>query len=316
SIMKPFTASLAIENRAVQINSKVFCENGRWYYGGRPLRDTHGHGDLTVAEILQKSSNIGAAKLAVKIGEQKLYDGLHEFGFGQRSRLGFLNSAQKELSFIGETPGMFKNVRSWDKVTVTRMAIGQGLTVTVLQLAQAWGALANHGTMMHLYLVDRVVYANNEMQCSVPQEMSQPVSPETADAVTQALKLVTQKGGTGGRAAVPGYYVAGKTGTGQQWVSADKSKGIRGHYSNYDYFSSFIGYVPADNPEFVLLVCADRPKAKYARLNNGGYVSAPTFREIARRTLEYLRVPKDYDPDMHDKKLTPTYYRRNTTASQ
>lgn len=287
SVMKCFSLSCAIEKRVVTLNSTFFCEQGRWRYGGKILRDVHGYGELTVAQILQKSSNIGTAKVSMEVGEEAMYNGLRQFRFGQPTRIGFYPEIGDPRYFSSEASGTFHPLTAWGKLSITRIPIGQGLNCTALQLLQAGQALANHGVIMQLQLIDRVEYPDGTCIRAVPRAKGTAIYPETAQIMTQALKLVTRKGGTGTRAAAPGYDVAGKTGTAQMWIRDNKELGIKGHYSENENFSSFIGYAPADNPRFVLLVSAENPKGP---ARTGGAVSAAPFGRIAKRTLEYLQI--------------------------
>ncbi|MFA6930144.1 MAG: penicillin-binding protein 2 [Lentisphaeria bacterium] len=294
SIMKGISVSCALENRVANLNSMYYCEQGHWRYGGRSLRDTHNYSELTVAEIVQKSSNIGVAKIALDMGEEMLYKGLASFQFGKSSGLGFYPADDPPRVFGNESPGLFKNLKSWDTLTVTRMPIGQGISATPWQVLQAWSSLANGGVMMQPYIVDRIIYPDGKVVYSVPRVKAVPLSRETTSLITKALKMVTVKGGTGTRAAVDGYEVAGKTGTAQIWVNSDPIKKIKGHYSNTMYFASFIGFVPADHPAFILLISAEYPKGPY---RTGGMVCAPAFKRIAKRSLEYLQVPPTIPSD-------------------
>lgn len=288
SIMKGISVSCAMENRVVRLNSMYYCEQGHWRYGGRTLRDTHNYAEMTVAQIIQKSSNIGAAKIALDMGEEMLYKGLASFGFGKPTGLGFYPAEQPPRIFANESPGMFKNLKSWDTLTVTRMPIGQGISATPWQILQAWSSLANGGVMMQPYIVDRIAFPDGKIVHSVPKVKAVPLSRETTTLITEALKMVTEQGGTGTRAAVEGYTVAGKTGTAQIWVNGDPEKKIKGHYSNSKHFSSFIGFAPAENPAFILLISAEYPKGPF---RTGGMVCGSTFKRIAKRTLEYLQIP-------------------------
>lgn len=288
SIMKGVSLSCALENRVVRLNSMYYCEQGHWRYGGRALRDTHNYAEMTVAQIIQKSSNIGTAKIALDMGEEMLYKGLASFGFGKPTGLGFYPADQPSRIFANESPGLFKNLKSWDTLTVTRMPIGQGISATPWQILQAWSSLANGGVMMQPYIVDRIAYPDGKVVHSVPRVKGIPLSRETATLITEALKMVTEQGGTGTRAAVEGYSVAGKTGTAQIWENGDPEKKIKGHYSNRKHYASFIGFAPAENPAFILLISAEYPKGPF---RTGGMVCAPAFKRISKRTLEYLQIP-------------------------
>ena len=290
SIMKPVSLCAVLGSRQATLDTPIDCEKGVWKYCGIPLHDSHACGMLTFAEVIQQSSNIGTAKFAVNLGGEAMYRHLRQFGLGERTGLGFYPEGEAPTVFRREDRGRFAEYRHWDKLSITRFPIGQGLRVTPMQILQMWSALANRGVMMQPYIVDRVRHADGRLVCSVPTVKGRPISPEVAEQMTEALKLVTEKEGTGRRAAVPGFAVAGKTGTAQLWINADKEKGILGHYSTKEYFASFIGFVPADQPRFLLLVSIDNPKQG---AHSGGAAAAPVFQRIAARTLEYMQVPGD-----------------------
>ncbi len=271
SVMKCVAVAGAIDYGVVDLDTVYDCEEGYWVYCRRPLRDSgHAYGKLSVWEIIQKSSNIGAAKIALDMGETRLFQTLYRFGFGRSTGLGFPN----------EAPGIFRPLRKWDGLSITRFPIGQGILVTPLQLVQSYCALANNGVMMQLYVVDRIVTPETGLveNCH-PKIKHRTIRPETAGKIVSAMKLVTQEGGTALQAAVPGYEVAGKTGTAQKVVD--------GQYSRRKFISNFIGFVPAEAPAFVLLVVADEPTRNGYY---GGTVAAPVFSRIAEKTLRYLQV--------------------------
>lgn len=270
STMKCIAIAGAVDYGTVTMDSVIDCEGGYWHYGGRPLRDTHGHGMLTVSDVIQKSSNIGTAKIALAMGEQGLYQTLRRFGFGERTGL--------ELTH--ESPGILRPLDQWDRLSITRFPIGQGVSVTPLQMVQAYCALANRGQMIQLRLAEYVTDPDgNVMTRFEPRSRGWAARPRAVAAVVEAMKRVTETGGTARRAAVDGYDVAGKTGTSQKLID--------GSYSGHDkYIASFIGFAPADDPAFVLLVVADEPNGAYY----GGTVCGPTFRRIAEQTLRYLHV--------------------------
>ncbi|MCH2174355.1 MAG: penicillin-binding protein 2 [Lentisphaeria bacterium] len=271
STMKPIAITGAIQAGLMDINTHFYCEKGIWWYGGRPLKDAgHHYEDLTVHEIIQKSSNIGTAKIALAMGENRLYQTLRRFGFGERVDLGLPH----------ESRGIFRKVPQWDKLSITRFPIGQGIAVTPVQMLQAYCALANDGRMMKLQLVDRIIAPNGNVVQSFKPEMKQQVSsPRVIQQVVNAMKTVTEEGGTARQARVQNYNVAGKTGTSQKWINGS----YEGHGK---YISSFIGFVPAEDPAFVLLVVADEPKGKFY----GGSVCGPTFSRIAEQSLRYLNI--------------------------
>lgn len=269
SVVKPLAVSGAIDYGAVTLDTRFDCEQGNWFFCGRSLRDSgHRFGILTVAEILQHSSNIGAAKIALEMGEGRLYQTLRRYGFGQPTGIELQREAR----------GIFRPLAEWDGLSISRFPIGQGVLLTPLQLVQTYAALANDGIMMQPYLVDRIRHPAGGVERTEPSPKRRVVRPPAARRVVEALKRVPTAEGTAPKAAIPGYEVAGKTGTAQKWVD--------GGYSRKHFVSTFIGFVPAESPAFVLMVTVDDPdreKGYYA-----GTVAAPTFRRIAKRTLRYL----------------------------
>lgn len=273
SIAKSIAVAGALDNRIVTPQSTFFCENGQWFYGGKRLTDTHKYANMTVSDIIKVSSNIGTAKIALLMGEKMVYDTFTSFGFGERSG----------LPLRPESRCVLRHYKKWDKLTVTRVPIGYSINVTPVQMARAYCALANHGKLPKLRLVDRIEDPATGEIYQLPMEQPRQIfrRPQTAYEITQMLKKVTGPGGTARQAAIPGYQVAGKTGTSR------KSMGRLGYSSKY--FASFVGYVPADNPAFVLLVTTDEPKGS----SYGGTVSGPIFRKIAQRALNYMKIPPD-----------------------
>ncbi len=270
SSMKPLVIAGALDIGVIKPWTKFFCENGAWLYGGKILHDTHPYADMSVAQIIQKSSNIGTAKISLSLPKRYLYWLLRAYGFGQETG----------IPFKPEATGILRDLSKWDKLSPTRFPIGQGVLVTPLQLVSAYSVLANGGTRMRLRIVDRIMDPETKAVYKVPVKKLNTVLKhrKAAREVVQMMKLVTERGGTATRAAIPGYDVAGKTGTTQKWVD--------GAYSHSKYFATFIGFVPADDPAFVLLVTADEPKGSIY----GGVVSAPAFKDIALKTLRYLDI--------------------------
>ncbi len=299
STMKAIAISGALDLGVVKPNDKFDCEKGIWYYMGKPLHDAgHAFYDLTVTQILQKSSNIGTAKIAIKMGKQNLYNVFKRFGLGTRTG----------VNLQGETRGILRDVNKWDSLSISRFPIGQGVSVSPLQLTRAYCALANGGRLVQLRVIDRIENTNNKQISKVPIAPTTNVfrNRKTHKQIIEMMKLVTQEGGTAKQAAIPGYYVAGKTGTSQKWINTkyvkDENEKIlkdkrgrkiikeRGHYSHKKYFASFIGFAPADNPKFVLFLTADEPKRKHY----GGVVVGPSFRKIGEKTLKYFNTKRDY----------------------
>jgi cell division protein FtsI/penicillin-binding protein 2 len=261
----------ALNEGKVDAASTIFCENGRFAYGGRTLKDHNGHGYLTVRDIMIKSSNIGCAKLAMLMGGDKFHSYVRAFGFGQK--LG--------IELPGEVPGIVHPPARWDKLTITRMPMGHSVAVTPLQIAMGMSVIANGGKLMRPTLVDSVVSADGKsIRKKHPQVIRKVVPAATAAFVNESLVGVTQPGGTATYAQVNGFLVAGKTGTAQK-VSPS------GGYTPGKYVVSFAGYMPAEDPRFVCLVIVDDAQTAPG-MNYGGLVAAPIFSRIAEKAARQL----------------------------
>ena len=273
STFKIVTASAALNEKNVQPKTLIFCENGHFNFAGRTLHDHHGYGELTVDDVLMKSSNIGAAKLALRLGDQKFYEYIRRFGFGERTG----------ISLPGEISGAIHPPHKWAKVDITRIAMGHSVGVTPLQSACAMSAIANGGKLMMPQIVHEI--ADNEgstIASFPPVEIRQVISEETARQVRDALKNVVSDKGTAALAKVAGFTVAGKTGT------AEKINPAGGYFSG-KYVVSFIGFLPADKPEFVALIMLDDAKVS-SELNYGGQIAGPIFARIAEKVARYLNL--------------------------
>ncbi|MGI6494979.1 MAG: peptidoglycan D,D-transpeptidase FtsI family protein [Kiritimatiellia bacterium] len=269
STMKTLTVAAALNERIVTPDTVIDVGQGPWYYGGFYLRD-HSDGPITVSTIIKKSSNKGTAMIALRLGNERLEGYLRALGFGSKVGIGL----------PAESPGSLDRHQAWDKVRPTRIAIGQGIAVTALQMANLYATLGNGGTMMKPFLVERVVAADGTvLEENRPTVMGRPFRPDTAAKMRDMLVSVTEAGGTAGRhTAVQGFRVAGKTGTAQ-------IPGIGG-YSQTDYWATFVGFAPAERPEVAIVVVVERPKP----LHSGGVVAAPVFSRIATASLQYLGV--------------------------
>ena len=286
SIMKGVSLSCGISEGIFDLNTVFFCENGYW--PSAKLHDTHRNENLSITEIIMHSSNIGTAKAAIDLGAYKLFRGLTGYGFGKKTRLGFYPAGQAPIFFRKEASGIFRPLERWDKLSITRFPIGQGISVTPFQMIQAYSAIANNGIMMQPYIVERVLSHDGTMTSSIPRVKGRPISANAARQMTEALKTVPTKEGTARRAAIEGYTVAGKTGTSEIWDSEAH------RYDQQKVVASFIGFVPADAPEFVLLVTFVNPKPK----RHGGTIAGPVFSKIGARTLEYLQIPPNHQEDV------------------
>lgn len=267
----------------VSLNDVFDCEHGRFRFGGRWLHDHESFGDLTVEQIITKSSNIGAAKVGIRLGPEKLMDYIQGFGFGRRTG----------IPLPGEEPGILHPLKDWSKVSIAQIPMGQGIAVTPLQMVMAMSAIANHGLLMRPMLVSRLEDAQGRVLVKYePQPVRQVARPDAVAKMVEALKTVPTAKGTAVEAGLDHYTVAGKTGTAQ--------KAEHGHYVQ-KFYSSFIGFLPADDPQICISVVMDDPKGEHY----GGQVSAPVFHNIAERAANYLNIKPDIElPPAPVKSLT------------
>ncbi len=272
STFKIVVVSGALNNGVVQLNEPVFCENGHFAFAGRVLHDHESLGNETVKSVITKSSNIGAAKIGIKLGEQNLYDYAWNYGFGQRTG----------IPLPGEAGGILYPVKKWSKVSIAQIPMGHGVAVTRLQMCYAMAAIANDGWLMRPMLVSRLQTRDGGVvQRYAPERVRKVINDDTVKKMIEALKTVPAKGGTAPDAAMKNYVVAGKTGTAQKIEN--------GAYVSGKYLSSFIGFFPADNPEICISIVMDEPKEGYY----GGKVCGPVFKEIAERCASYLNIAPD-----------------------
>ncbi len=271
SLVKVFLVAGAIEDGVVRPDDIFYCENGRYRVADRVIHDAEKNGWLSVANIIKYSSNIGAIKIAQKMGRERVYRYFRAFGFGEKSG----------IDLPGDTSGMLPPLDRWSGVTLQTLSFGQGVSASSIQLASALGAIANGGLLMRPYIVREVRDSDgNVVQAGSPAIVRRVISAETALAIRKMMVRVTSRDGTGRKAALVGFSVAGKTGT------AQKPDLERGGYKRGAYVSSFFGFLPAENPALVITVTLDEPSKGYY----GGDVAAPVFREIAAKSLAYLGV--------------------------
>jgi len=250
STMKPITVAAAMENKVCDLNKIYYCEKGKWKFEDVVIRDTHPHKWLSVSRIVRYSSNIGAAKIGLDIGAQKLFAFLNKIGFGSTTR----------LPLPGEARGMLRDVSEWTKVDLANISFGQGISTTALQLVRAYLIIANHGLFTPLHLIKDYDENNNQRKRVISRRVS--------DAILGVLKDVVEKDGTGRLARIEGMEIGGKTGTSQ--------KVEHGKYSRDKYVACFIGLYPALDPRYLAFVLVDEPKENIY----GGVVAAPIVREI------------------------------------
>ena len=273
SVFKVGVIAAALNEGLISTNDPFDCENGMWFYAGRPLRDFHPYGILDVTGILRKSSNIGAAKIAVMLGPERLHRYLTAYGLGRPTG----------LEVPGEEAGILNPVQKWAKVDITRIAMGHSVAVTALQMLNVLCCIGNDGFLMKNHLVRKVVDKNGVvLQETKPEAVARPLTERTAAQMLRMLAEVTREGGTGTRAAIKGYHVAGKTGT------AEKIKD--GHYVKDENISSFMGLVPAERPEVGIIVVLDTPVCPVTKLRTGGITAGPVFARIADPVAHYLDI--------------------------
>ncbi len=272
STFKIVAAAAALNERKLRPDSTVFCENGVWNFGGAALHDHRAFAYLSVRDILIRSSNIGAAKLALNVGEQKFYEYIRRFGFGERTG----------IELPGEINGLIRPPQSWSKISITRIPMGHEIGVTPLQMTVAMAAIANGGKLMTPRIVKSITTSEGETISSLsPVMLRQVISPQTAGEIGEALRGVVSDRGTAAAAAIPGFTIAGKTGTAQK---VDPNGG----YEHGKYVVSFVGYLPAEHPEFVGLVVLDDAHTNKPELNYGGLIAGPIFSRVAEKAARYL----------------------------
>lgn len=288
SVFKVGVVAAALNEGLIGTNDVFDCENGMWFYAGRPLKDFHPYGELDVTGILRKSSNIGAAKIAVMLGPERLYRYLTAYGLGKPTG----------LEVPGEEAGILNPVAKWAKVDITRIAMGHTVAVTALQMLNVLCCIGNDGFLMKNHLVRKVVDKNGAvLRENKPEAVARPITERTAALMRRMLSEVTLEGGTGKRAAIPGYTVAGKTGT------AEKIKD--GHYVGNENISSFMGILPAERPEIGIIVVLDNPTDPATGLRTGGITAAPVFAQIAEPVARYLDIrPVDGNELVYYQRIT------------
>lgn len=271
STFKIVTASAALEEKVVTPSEMIYCENGFYDIDGKPIHDHTREGMLSFSQVIQKSSNIGTAKVALRMGENKLKHYIQAFGFGARTG----------IDLRGEVSGIVNNGSHLPRRTIASMSIGQGISVTPLQMATAFSVIANGGVLVKPHVVNRISGEKGDLGREAVDAPKRVISEQTAREVNLILQTVVQAGGTGEKAAMQGYVVAGKTGTAQTVNAATRT------YSADQFVASFGGFVPANDPQLVILVVVQHPKG----ISWGGSIAAPVFKNIAFQALNYLEIP-------------------------
>ena len=262
STLKPFTVALAMDLGRLTPQSVIQTSPGTLTIAKYTIHDAHPAGALTVSQVIQKSSNVGAAKIALGMPREEMHDLFQRVGFGAPPRLGF----------PGEASGKLRDAKTWRPIEQATMAYGHGISVSLLQLARAYTVFARDGDLAPVSLV----------KTGMPAAGRPVLSQQTARAMREMLEAAAQPGGTAPRARIMGWRVAGKTGT------AHKQE--KGGYAAHKYISSFVGFAPASDPRLVIAVMIDEPSAGQYY---GGAVAAPVFAQVMQGALRLLNVPHD-----------------------
>src|SRR6185369_5135286 len=262
SVMKPFTAALALEKGKVRFDTVVNCAPGRLTIGNATISDAHPHGALTVAQVIQKSSNVGTAKMALTFAPKEMWELYDSLGFGQAPNLGF----------PGEVNGRLRPWKNWRPIEQATMSYGHGIAVSLIQLARAYTVFARDGELMPLSLLRLE---------DTPVRGIRVFSPQTSREVRAMLEMAVQPEGTAPKARVPGYRVGGKTGTAYK---------IEGGVYSRKYIASFVGIAPISDPRLVIAVMIDEPSGG---AHFGGDVAGPAFSQIAGGALRTLGIVPD-----------------------
>ena len=311
STMKTFIVAEALENKLYKPNSKIFCENGSFQIGRRTIKEAesnHAQGLITITEVIQYSSNIGTAKIAMKLTDNKVRAALQRFGFGERSG----------IDLPGEAKGIMLKT-PWKDHLLANVSFGQGVTATPLQIANAYASIANGGSLNQPYIVESIPdFDDNTTAVTKPKLIRRVLSEKTADDMRMMLTAVTSEKGSGFAARVPGFIVGGKTGTAQKVNPTGRG------YLPGGYVSSFAGFVPANSPQYVIFVAIDHPKKAYY----GSQVAAPLFAKIASFKLRHSGVaseilaendlsvvPRSQSSESQESKKTYTSTVKNTVNS-
>ncbi|MEK6657974.1 MAG: penicillin-binding protein 2 [Nitrospirota bacterium] len=271
STLKVIVASAALEDKVASPSEPMFFGEDKIDIDGEIIHDTvKEKGRLSFRDVIKRSSNVGAVRIGMRLGKERLYSHLKSFGFGERT----------DIDISGESKGILRQTREWSKRSIGSVSLGQEIGVTPIQLITAFSAVANNGWMMKPFVVSEIRDGDKIVRKVYPEIKKRVISAETAAEMTRILTSVVE-GGTGERAAIEGYRVAGKTGTAQK---IDPKTGL---YSDKYFVSSFIGYAPAEDPQIALLVVIDSPEG----IAWGGSIAAPVFKSVAEDVLLYMNAP-------------------------
>ena len=284
STMKPISLAAALERNAVTINTLIDTGKGSYRYQGKFIRDTHAHGKIPVKEVIKVSSNIGSAKISEKVSSNNLAKMYKKFGYGTKTG----------INFPGEVSGILKKHTTWKKIDHSRASYGYGMNSTLIQTAQAYTVFANDGKIKPISLIKE----------DEPKISKRVLSPKTTKAMLTILESVTDDEGTGSKARVYGYRVAGKTGT------TKKIDQINGGYSKDKYIGTFVGLGPVSNPRFVMAILIDEPLKEKGYY--GGTLAGPVFSRVMSKAFEWYSIDAD-GLELDGTENTKEAYADNTT---
>ena len=263
SVFKIITAAAGLEENLIKPEGTIFCEAGKFFVRGHVLHDAHPYGTISFREVIVKSSNIGTVKVGLRLGEKRMYKYAEAFGFGKETG----------IDLPGEISGILRPLAKWSGYSITAIPIGQEVGATALQCSVALAAVVNGGRYYQPYFL---LYPQTQKPPA-----RQVISEKTTETLSEILSEVTTEEGTARWADIPGYFVGGKTGTGQKVVG--------GYYSHHKFFASFAGFIKTTHRNLIIFVMADEPKGAYY----GGVVAGPAFNRIGQRTLLVLDIPPD-----------------------
>jgi cell division protein FtsI (penicillin-binding protein 3) len=294
STFKLITLAAAFDQNLIRPDDIFDCEHGAIYIAGHRIRDHKPFGLLSVADILAKSSNVGAIKIALQLGPPRFYDYIRAFGFG----------APTGVDLPGESRGLLHKLDNWSAISIGSISMGQEIGVTPIQLITAVSAIANGGLLYKPHIVAKLQHSEAVLATEEPlaPEPKRVIRPETAATLRRLMEGVVLSGGTGPLARLDGWTAAGKTGT------AQKIDPTTGRYSATQFIASFTGFAPINEPAVTILVALDSPVGQH----EGGPVAAPVFKRIAEQVLPYLDVPRDVP--LINPKLLQASYRKQTEA--
>ncbi|MFC1784485.1 penicillin-binding protein [Candidatus Neomarinimicrobiota bacterium] len=292
STFKIVAATAAIDQNLVRIEDEFDCENGSFQYKSVRINDHKPHEILTFAEIIEQSSNIGIIKIASRVGDKSLYNYARDYGFGTPTNIG-LNA---------ESGGTLRKLSDWSQISLAEISMGHEIGITALQLAMAYGAVANGGILLKPYIINNVKSIDGVSVYSEEPKVIRKIANNTVMNQLTQLLVKAVEAGTGIEADIPGWQVAGKTGTAQKYVDGD--------YSHTKFISNFVGYLPASNPQLLCVITLDEPKLGY---HWGGIGAAPVFKRVMERIInldDSIKMPKNIidesftsEPVLVEKKL-------------